>query len=67
MAKKYPHHSSLICFGRAILGQRLTKPAISKNFKKTVDKADYDPDDKKDILEHLHLITNIAEGDIFED
>lgn len=63
--QKYPDHSSFICFGRAVWGQKFTPRFISKYFNKLVEKADYDHSDRKDILKHFLSISEMPDGDIF--
>lgn len=51
--KNHPFWSSYICFAQAILGNGYSSRVISYWFKKLVDKEDYNPKDKKELLKHL--------------
>lgn len=55
---KNPMFSTFINFSRAIDGQSFTEVVIKKWFNKLVDKDDYDPRDKKEIIEYLIGFSN---------
>jgi len=65
MTEKHPNYSSLICFGRAVWGQKMTRATISRWFNKLVDKTDYEALDRKALIMHLLLVTNMSEDDMF--
>lgn len=65
MTKKYPNHSSYLCFGRAVCGQNFSPRFISKFFDELVDKDDYDRSDKKEHIRHFLSLTNTSDGDSF--
>jgi len=65
MVKKYPYHSSFICFARAVTGQKLSRDMIKRWFNKLVDKNDYDPKDKRKLFDQLELLTNTPEDNLF--
>jgi hypothetical protein len=65
MTKKYPNHSSFICFGRAVWGQKFSQRFISQHFNELVDKDDYDRSDRKELIKHFLLLTNEPDGDRF--
>ncbi len=60
---KKPLASSYSCFFMAIEGQKLTKGMISRWFNKLVEKDDYDPKDKREIIKFLVKASNKAEDD----
>jgi hypothetical protein len=57
-----PLWSSWVCFCEVIKGRKnLSKKTIKKYFKKLVDKDDYAPDEKKELLEYLYALTSNPE------
>jgi len=48
---KHPNWNSYLCFANAIANRKYSK--VKKWFNKLVDKDDYAPEDKKEILEFL--------------
>ena len=65
ITKKYPDHSTFVCFGRAVKGQKFSPRFISQNFNELVDKDDYDRSEKKELLKHFLSLTNMPDGDSF--
>ncbi|KKS58164.1 MAG: hypothetical protein UV24_C0030G0005 [Candidatus Nomurabacteria bacterium GW2011_GWA2_42_41] len=63
--KKYPSHSSFICFSKAIKSQHFSRDMIKRWFNKLVDKDDYDQKDKRKLFEHFELLTNTPEDNLF--
>lgn len=60
-SKKYPNHSSFICFGRTVMGKKYLPSVIRKNFNVLVDPDDYDPKDKFELFKHFDGLTNMPE------
>lgn len=50
------HLSSVINFGRAVMGQSMTKDEIKKNIK-LLDRNDYQLSDRADLVSHYHKIS----------
>jgi hypothetical protein len=63
--KKYPYHSSFVCFGRAIKSEHFSRDMIKRWFNKLVDKDDYDPRDKRKLFDHFELLSKGPEDDLF--
>lgn len=59
--KKNPYWSSLICFTHVIRGMKLNKQTIRRNFKKIVDKQDYEKNEKMEILRYLEGYAKLPE------
>lgn len=55
--KKFPNASSFINFGRAIKGQKFTRAAVAKHFRRLVDKSDYDRKDIMRLTNHFMKMT----------
>lgn len=58
-AKKRVGASSFANFVQAIDGGKFSKIAITRNFNRFVDKDDYAPEDKKEIIDWLVWFTNL--------
>jgi len=52
-----PYWSSHTCFAEAVIDQNFSKKIISYYFKRLVEKDDFDPTDKKQILAHLFSVS----------
>ncbi len=65
ITKKYPDHSTFVCFGRAVKGQKFSQRFISHYFDELVDQEDYIRSEKKELLKHFLLLTNMPDGDRF--
>ncbi len=62
MREKYPEpYSSYICFTRAIRGQKFSYEIISKWFNILVEKEDYAPSARNEIVKYLHDLSNMLE------
>jgi hypothetical protein len=60
MCEKYQQvYSSYICFARALREQKFSYEMISKWFNILVEKDDYARNDRKDIVDHLHYLSNM--------
>ena len=57
--KKHPNYSSIVCFGIAVTGQKLTKEIISKWFTKLVDQNDYSSKERQELIRHFHGLTKL--------
>ncbi len=55
--RKNPGLSTLICFNKAIMGQRFKSKSIRENFNELVDKKDYQESDKKKILKYSYELS----------
>jgi hypothetical protein len=53
--------SSYVCFAAAVEGQKFERYVISKWFVRLVDENDYAKNERKNLLENLFVISNIAE------
>jgi hypothetical protein len=60
MEKKFPFHSSLICFGRAVRGQKFGRAMKAKYFRRLVDKEDYARKDIMRLTDHFMQMTEKA-------
>lgn len=60
ISKKNPNNSSLINFIRAISGQNFSDDRLMRNFKKLVDKKDYDKKDKNEVFNEVRRMNNSA-------
>ncbi len=58
-----PYWSSLICFTGAVWNQNFSRQAIHRWFNKLVDKDDYVPSDKKQVLSYIEQGSKRAEDD----
>ena len=61
MVKRYPIHSSFICFGRAVWGKKYAHEIIRRNFNSLIDHGDYQPKDKFVLFKHFDYLTNLPE------
>lgn len=52
-----PNWSTWTCFTDAIIDQNFSKESIQENFNKLVDKNDYLPEEKMQLLRYLYQIT----------
>ncbi len=59
--KTHAHWSSYLCFCEAIKGQSFSQRTLHQWFHKLVEKDDYGPKDRKDILAHLGDLTKPLE------
>ena len=64
--EKSPNHSSFICFGRAIQGQKFSRKVIVRWFNKLVDPDDYAKREKPALLKFLWALSNMAEEGEFK-
>jgi hypothetical protein len=53
--------SSYVCFAAAVQGKKFERYVISKWFVILVDENDYAKNERKNLLENLFVISNIAE------
>lgn len=54
---KNPYWSTWTCFADAIMDQHFKKETIRENFNRLVDKNDYAPNEKMQLLKYLYEIT----------
>lgn len=57
IAKAHPAHSTYICFVKAVKARGYSIRAISRAFKKLVDKDDYDPMERNSIIRELYMLS----------
>lgn len=57
-----PGLSSLLCFGRAIAGQKFSKDRTSRYFSTLVNPEDYEKEDKSDLLAHFYRLSQTPEA-----
>lgn len=57
MTKKFPFHSSFICYGREVRGQKFSRTMVAKYFRRLVDKDDYDRKDIMRLTDHFMRMT----------
>ena len=60
ISTKNPNLSSYVCFAKAVSGLRLNRQTIHRWFYKLVDREDYDTKDKKELFDHLEVLSNPA-------
>lgn len=56
----YPYFSSVINFGRAIMGNPMNKEEIKKSFK-LLDRNDYQLSDREDLVSHFRNLSKLPE------
>jgi len=61
IAEKNPCWSSYVCFAEAIKNRKFGKQTINRWFNKLVEKDDYEKEEKKEILSHLHELSKGSE------
>lgn len=59
--RENPNLSSLLCFGRAVAGQKFSRKMISKYFSILVDKNDYAQNDRNSLIFHFFLLSRDLE------
>ncbi len=57
MVRDFPAHSSLICFGRAVWGKKLSPRRIRANFNLLVEKSDFSNRGRLRLLRHFDNLT----------
>lgn len=60
--QKNPNLSTYISFAKTVRGQRFSRYAISKWFNKLVDKDDYSPKDRNQLVRELTKLTEEREN-----
>ncbi len=61
-AEKHPALSSYMNFAGAVRGQKLSNDMVRRWFNTLVDPEDYDPEDKRDLLQFLYAISKGTRG-----
>lgn len=59
--KKYPNHSSFVCFGLTIAQKKYLPSVMRKNFNILVDPDDYDLKDKFELFKHFDGLADMPE------
>jgi hypothetical protein len=62
VTKREPGYSSYECLAHAVRGRGFSRKTLGVALKNFVDKDDFDPKDKRELLDHLELLTNTPRG-----
>lgn len=61
ISQKNPYWSDYICFAESVDGQKFSQSTISYWFKQLVDKEEYDPKNRNNLIRQLFALSNTEE------